>query len=91
MFSSLKISSDGARLLWDDGSSLSANAIAKLPHTEMDASEFRSIMADLNMTSEAVGSLLGLSRRAITSYRGGEPIPRVVAIAMQFLRDRFAL
>jgi DNA-binding transcriptional regulator YiaG len=89
LFQTMRASDDGARLLWEDGSSLSAKAVAKLPRAQMDATEFRSIMADLNLTSEGLGSLLGLSRRAVTNYRSGEAIPRVVALAVHYIHDRW--
>ncbi|HWV21511.1 MAG TPA: hypothetical protein VN036_10815, partial [Devosia sp.] len=89
LFSTLRASGDGSRLLWDDGTSLSAKVVRKLPRTSMDAAEFRNIMADLNMTSEGIGTLLGLSRRAVTNYRGGDEIPKVVALAMHFIHQRW--
>lgn len=88
LFNTVRASPDGSRLVWDDGSSLSAKAVAKLPRTAMDAAEFRGLMADLNLTSDGLGSLLGLSRRAVTNYRSGDPIPRAVALAMHYIHER---
>lgn len=88
-FRKLVVSSDGARLLWPDNASLSAKSIAKLPRSYMDASEFRSLQADMYLKANALGSLLGLSRRAITGYRNGEPIPKAVALSMHFLAARW--
>jgi len=91
LFASVKVVGDGSRIEWLDGSSLSSKAIARIPRTTMDAIEFRSIMADLNFTSEALGCLIGLSRRAITSYRAGEPIPKAVALAMHYLHQQLTV
>lgn len=85
LFRSFSVSSDGSWLEWPNGESVSARSIARLPRAGMSASEFCSIQADLHLNSLALGSLLGLSRRAITGYRAGVPIPKSVALALRHL------
>ncbi|VDS06037.1 hypothetical protein DEVEQU_03185 [Devosia equisanguinis] len=89
LFDTVQVGDQGRRLVWDDGASLNISAIEKLPRTSMDASEFKSIMADLHLNSDALGRLLGLSRRAITGYRGGVPIPNAVVLAMRYVAQRW--
>jgi hypothetical protein len=84
-FRAMAVSGDGARVHWGDGESVSARSIFRLPHTAMTANEFRSAMADLHLTSVALGSLLGLSRRAVTNYRTGSPIPKSVVLALRYV------
>ncbi|SFV32213.1 Protein of unknown function [Devosia crocina] len=88
VFATVKVADEGSRIRWSDGSSLSSRAVSRVPKTDMDAALFRSIMADLNLTSEALSCLLGLSRRGVTAYRGGDPIPKHIALAMLYLWER---
>jgi len=87
LFSALKVSADGDRLIWDSMLSVTAVAIAQLPRTFMDASELRAIMAELHLSSDGLAALLGLSRRSITDYRGGADIPKAVALAVRYLAE----
>jgi hypothetical protein len=84
-FRTMAVSADGARVHWADDETVSARSIFRLPHTGMTANEFRSAMADLHLTSEALGSILGLSRRAVTNYRTGSPIPKSVVLALRYI------
>ncbi|GEM_PF-2164500 len=89
LFDTVQVGDEGRRLVWDDGASLTVGAIGKLPRTSMDASEFKGIMADLHLNSDALGRMLGLSRRAITGYRGGVAIPSSVVLAMRYIAQRW--
>lgn len=91
VFRSVGVSDDGSRLTWPNGCSVSARAVSRLPHPEMSAADFRSLQADMHLNAEALGSLLGLSRRAITGYRAGTTIPRHVALAMKYLAARWEI
>lgn len=85
MFETIDIVDDGSRIGWIDGSSMTALAVAKLPPQTMTTEEFCAAMTDLNLTSDALASMLGLSRRVITNYRTGFPIPKSVALAVRFI------
>jgi len=57
----------------------------------MTPDEFRAIRKSLGLTQEALAERLGQHRITISRYeRGREPIPPVVALAMQALRDQAA-
>lgn len=85
LFATLAVSADGDRLVWNDALAVTAGAIARLPQNAMAGDELRAIMAELNFTSEGLAALLGLSRRAITDYRGGAKIPEAVALSVRYL------
>lgn len=87
LFSTVAVSEDGSQLVWSNGLSLTASAIARLPNNAMDAAELRAIMAHLGYSSEGLACMLGLSRRAITDYRGGASIPKYIALAVRYLQD----
>ncbi|MBJ3784321.1 DUF2442 domain-containing protein [Devosia sp. MSA67] len=88
LFQSARVASDGAAIEWSDGSRVSASAMMKLPQTYMDATELRAIMDELRISVEGLSALLGLSRRVISDYRSGIPIPKPLALAMRYLQDR---
>lgn len=87
LFATLGVSVEGDRIIWDDGYSISAAAFARLPKTNMEAEELRAIMAELHLSSEGLAASLGLSRRAITDYRGGADIPKSVVLAVRYLQE----
>lgn len=85
IFETIDVLNDGTRIGWMDGSSMTALSIFKLPSQTMTTQEFRAAMTDLKVTSEALASMLGLSRRVITNYRMGFPIPKSVSLAVRFI------
>lgn len=87
LFATLGVSVEGDRIIWNDGCSISAVAFARLPKTNMEAEELRAIMAELHLSSEGLAAALGLSRRAITDYRGGADIPKSVVLAVRYLQE----
>ena len=87
LFSTLAVSQDGERLIWEGGYTITAAAIARLPQALMQGDELRAMMAELNFSSEGLAALLGLSRRAITDYRGGAEIPKPVALSVRYLQE----
>lgn len=88
LFATMKVSDDGDRIVWDQGLSVTAAAVARLPDTAMSSEELRAAMAELNLTSEGLGAFLGISRRSVTDYRGGVQIPKSVVLAVRYLQDR---
>ena len=87
LFASGGVSEAGDRIVWDGGLSIGAAAIEKLPQAHMSAEELRAIMDELRLTSEGLAAALGLSRRAITDYRGGADIPKSVNLAVRYLQE----
>lgn len=88
LFLSVRVSSDGGALEWNDGCRVAISAILKLPQTYMEATELRAIMDELRLSVEGLSALLGLSRRVIADYRSGVPIPKPLALAMRYLQER---
>lgn len=84
-FSDMNLTGDGTRVTWSEGETVSARSIFRLPHSAMTTGEFRTAMADLHLTSGALASMLGLSRRAVTNFRTGSPIPKSVALALRYI------
>lgn len=87
LFATASVSAAGDRIVWAGGLSIGAAAIEKLPQAHMTAEELRAIMDELRLTSEGLAAALGLSRRAITDYRGGAVIPKSVNLAVRYLQE----
>ena len=87
LFATLKATANGEGIGWAGGLTISASLLDKLPQTLMSAEELRTIMTELSFSSDGLASMLGLSRRAITDYRGGAVIPKAVVLAVRYLRE----
>lgn len=88
-FSTVTVRTDGGAITWPDlGADIPAEQLLRLPRGEMTTAQFRAVCDELAISSEGIAAALGMSRRAITDYKGGAPIPKSVAHAMRYLRSK---
>lgn len=87
LFSTVSVRPDGGAITWIGiGADIAAEQLLRLPSGGMTTAQFRAVCDELAVGSEGIAAALGMSRRAVTDYRGGAPIPRSVAHAMRYLR-----
>lgn len=88
-FSTVEVRADGGAITWPDvGADIPAEQLLRLPLGGMTTAQFRAVCDELAISSEGIAAALGMSRRAITDYKGGAPIPMNVAHAMRYLRSK---
>jgi hypothetical protein len=87
LFQTLRVNEDGNAICWDDEIELSAEWLERLPPVGMENVEFRQAMKTLGLTLEGMAAQLDVSRRLVASYRGVEPIPAHVALAVRYLME----
>ncbi len=85
LFATLRVSSYGNALEWDDGSELTAHWVRRLGPATIDNDTFRNAMADLGMSLDGMAAALEISRRLVADYRKDKPIPRHIALATKYL------
>jgi transcriptional regulator with XRE-family HTH domain len=52
----------------------------------MNAFELRTLLQELRLTQRGAAKLLGINERTMRRYAAGEPIPRVVQLALYSLK-----
>ncbi|WP_082476829.1 DUF2442 domain-containing protein [Rhizobium sp. Leaf371] len=85
LFATMRVSSYGSALEWDDGSELTAHWIRRLGPATIDNTAFRNAMTDLGMSLDGMAAALEISRRLVADYRKDKPIPRHIALATKYL------
>lgn len=88
LFHTLRVNEDGNAIRWDDDIELSAEWVERLPPVGMENVEFRHAMKMLGLSLEGMAAQLDVSRRLIASYRGVQPIPAHIALAVRYLLER---
>lgn len=89
LFSTVKVRADGGAITWPEvGADIPVEQLLRMPAGEMTTAQFRAVCDELAVGSEGIAAALGMSRRAITDYKGGAPIPKSVAHAMRYLRSK---
>lgn len=81
----------GHAVVWPGGADMGADRLYELAREqagEWGPERFRAWMAEQGLSLNAAADALDLSRRMIAHYRAGSrPIPRVVALACERLRE----
>ncbi len=90
LFRQVKLGEYGADAVWSDEIDMSADTLWRLAREQsgvtMSAGEFRDWRQRHGYTLDAAAEALGISRRMVAYYEGGDrPIPRVVALATRAL------
>lgn len=85
LFKTARASQDGQHILWDGGITASLGMVMAIPNLTMTAPELRSFMAEFGYSSEGLAAVLQISRRAVTDYRAGAPIPTAIVLAVRYL------
>jgi hypothetical protein len=88
LFQTLRVNEDGNAIRWDGDIELSAEWLERLPPVGMENIEFRQAMKTLGLSLEGMAAQLDVSRRLIASYRGVQPIPAHIALAVRYLLER---
>jgi len=85
LFHTLRVNEDGNAIRWDGDIELSAEWLERLPPVGMENTEFRQAMKTLGLSLEGMAAQLDVSRRLVASYRGVQPIPAHIALAVRYL------
>ena len=69
----------------DDAIDMHVGEVERLAGEAMEAADFKAWMKELGLTLDNAAALLGMSRRMVAYYAGGQEIPRYVALACAYL------
>jgi hypothetical protein len=83
LFATIHIIDDGAAVAWgaDSAIDMAATTIERLAEETMTTVKFEQWLERNDLTYDGAAATLGISRRLVAYYAGGQRIPRYIALA----------